>query len=305
MFKQVVAVAALAALAACGGGGGSSAGFPQQSTPAVAAQKPAPLQEPSYPNCVQVASNHIDCDLIPSEGLIGAAVPAGMFASFTNRTGAYLQINQVSAYTAERQSWSEYCAYLGDLTNLTTEQKPAGKGEVGCATKNIGEDYAPMRWGDQTGLSVAPGEMVMLNAHTEPAATNHTYSLSVSVQASGVNSWRQPQVDRVIPCDGQLQWSDMTPWQNTTGRDLHLIGASIYAETPSSRTPNALSGAACIYVMTADGSQKYSNCDGVGKRGEVSFPPVTVSPGEYVAAQATNACAPGSHWDWVAFVRVW
>lgn len=309
-MKRALSILALAALTACGGGGGggSGGGFMPIAAPAPAQDAPAqlsPLQAPdvTYPNCVQVAPNHINCDLVP--GAIGAAVPAGQFASFTNRTGAYLQIDEINGFTAERESWSEYCAYLGDLTNLVTWQQSAGKGEVGCATKNPGEDYAPMRFGTGTGLAVAPGEMVMLNAHTDPAPTNHTYSLSVAKYATGLHSWRQPQADYVIPCNGESQWTEMTPWKNNTDRDLHVSGASIYAEAPQSRQKNAL-GNACIYVLTADGATKYTNCDSaVRARGEVSFPIVTIAPGESIGAQAANACSSGGHWNWVAFLRVY
>lgn len=309
-MKLALSILALAALTACGGGGGggSGGGFaPIAAAPAEVKQADPVLQAPevTYPNCETVAFNHIACDLVPGSS-IGAAVPAGMFASFTNRTGQYLQIDEINGFTAERRSWSEYCVYLGDLSNIVTWQASAGKGEVGCATKNIGEDYAPMRFGTGTGLAVAPGEMVMLNAHTDPAPTNHTYYMSVAKYATGLHSWRQPQVDYVIPCNGQMQVTEMKPWRNETDRQLHLTGASIYAETPSSRTPNKLA-AACIYVMTADGSAtKYANCDGsVSARGEVNFPMVTIAPGEYVAAQATNSCGSGNHWNWVAFLRVY
>lgn len=316
-MKAALSILALSALVACGGGGGGSGGgfAPIAVAPAPAAepkQDPKPLQEPPIPvntNCVQAAENRIDCDLVPMEGPYGPGVPAGQFVSFTNRTGVYLQIDQIHAYTAEREFWSEYCAYLGGIEHLTTSQfqTPTGsnRGEVACAAKNIGEDYAPIRFGQRNGMLVAPGEMVMLNSHTEPSAINHTYSIWVSVENTAVYSWRQPQTDRVIPCDDQMQSTDMTPWRNNTDRELHLIGASVYVETPSSKTPNTI-GNACIYVLTADGSQKYANCDAaIRTKGEVSFPLVTVAPGEYVAAQATNVCKSGSHWNWAAFLRVW
>lgn len=308
MFKQALTAAALAALSACGGGGGGSGGgfMPIASAPAVEPKPAEPILQaptPIYPNCIQVASNHIACDLISSEDLIGAAVPAGMFASFTNKTGTALQVIEVNAYTLERRFWSEYCAYLGDLSNIVTWQASAGKGEVGCATKQIGEDYAPVHFGN--GLVVAPGEMFMLNAHTDPAPTNHTYTLRVQYLSNGGHSWRQPQVDQVIHCAGEEQATAMTPWRNDTGRDVQLSGASIYSETPSSRTPNTASGRACIYVLLEGGAQKYSNCDPALKtRGEVSFPAVTVAPGEYVAAQAANACSIGAHWNWASFLNV-
>lgn len=309
MFKQALTAAAVAALCACGGGGGGSGGGFASIAPAAqpTAKSPDPvLQAPVVvsQNCVQATERpHTNCDLVPGEVPTGATIPAGSFASFTNRTGVNLQIDQIDAFTGERKDWSEYCAYLG---HINTFQWPAGKGEVGCATKQIGEDYAPIRWGDNTGLMIAPNETIILNAHTEPAPVEHTYSLHVSVMNTGVESWRQPQVDDVIPCDGQMQSTVLSAWQNKTAGDLHLIGASIYSENPSSSTPNTTSGNACIYVFTADGTQKYNNCDqAIRTRGEVSFPIVTINPGDLVGAQATNACQPGRHWDWVAFLRVW
>jgi hypothetical protein len=260
---------------------------------------------PTNTNCQQVAQNQVNCDLVPGE--IGTGVPPGVVLTFTNRTGAQLQVNQADAITNERTYWSEWCVYTGPTTDsLKTSQGPAGVGEVGCSTKQPGEDYAPIRWGAGTGLAVAPGEMVIVNSHTEPAAVNHTYALTVAPQTTGLYSWRQPQVDEVITCNGETQSTAGSPWHNDTGRELHLTGASIYAEAGGGPTPNTMSGAACIYVMTADGAVKYQNCDNaIRTRGEVTFPLVTVAPGEYVAAQATNACAAPGVWDWVAFLRVW
>ena len=306
-MKAALSILALAALTACGGGGGGSGGgfAPIAVAPAVESHpepvSQAPRLTPVDTGCYQPEDNHIACDLVPGE--IGPSVAAGSFLSFVNLTGQHLQINEVNATTGEREFWSEYCIYYGELK---LAQSPAGWGEAGCATKNKGEDYAPIRFGEGAGLSIPPGQGVILNAHTEPSAVIHTYSLKVSVQASGLSSWRQPQVDQVIFCDDQLQSTVMSPWQNTTGGDLHLTGASIYSETPSSKTPNTMSGAACIYVLTADGSTKYQNCDpAIRTRGEVSFPLVTIAPGEFVAAQATNSCSVGGHWDWAAFLRVW
>jgi hypothetical protein len=312
-MKVALSILALAALTACGGGGsggGGGGGFfvaPAATAPAADPKPVDPiLQAPTVlsQNCRPTEQdNHTNCDLVPGEVPTGLAVPAGAFASFTNRTGVPLQIDQIDAFTGERQFWSEYCAYV---EHLNTFQWPAGQGEVGCSAKNIGEDYPPMRWGNSTGLLVEPNQTVILNSHTEPSSIPHTYSLHVSKLNTGVQSWRQPQVDRVIPCDDQMQSTELSAWQNTTGHDMHLIGASIYAETPSSKAPNTMSGNACIYVFAADGTQKYSNCDAAIKtRGEVSFPLVTIAPGEMVAAQATNACKKGSHWNFAAFLRVW
>lgn len=308
--RRALSTLALAALAACGGGGGGGGGFavvaPTAAAPEAAKQPAAPAAEPLKlspvnPGCVSALDTHVECPLIASGELIGVGVPAGTYVRFTNRTGSYLQIDSVQAATGETQLWSEICVYVGDLV---TGQHQPGIGEAGCATKNAGENYPTIRWGEGTGLSVAPGEVVYLNSHTEPALENHTYALSVRVQTTGLHSWRQPQQDAVIYCDGQQQSTAPTPWRNETGRELHLSGASVYSE--DGRGSNTLSGPACIYVMDASGATKYQNCDSaLRSRGEVSFPVVTIAPGEYVSAQAVNTCAALGVWDWAAFLRVW
>jgi len=315
-MKSLIALSAIA-LAACGGGGGSSPTFapPAQSTPAAEVQaapsQPAPVvqvaaaspPQPVNTNCVTTADGHVSCDLIADDQPIGVGVPAGTYVIFTNRTTDYLQINSVSAFTGEQQRWSEFCV---DRDDGRTGQASPGIGEVGCTTKNVGEDYPPITWGNGTGLSVPPGGVIYLGSHTEPVPENHTYSMSVAVQTTGLNAWRQPQQDAVITCDGQLQSTAWTPWQNTTDHDLHLAGASVYAVSSSPSSPNTLSGAACIYVIDASGATKYTNCDdALRTRGDANFPVVTIAPGEFVAAQATNACASPAVWDWVAFLRVW
>lgn len=313
-MKFALSILALS-LAACGGGGGGSGGSfsgGTASAPATTETASTPVAAPVLkapaivsPNCTQDRANRIACDMISSEQPIGTSVPAGMYAMFKNNTGVALQIIEVSAFTGERDNWSEYCAYRGFIS---TWQSPAGVGEVGCATKQIGEDYAPIHWGVGTGLIVNPGDEISLNAHTDPLPIEHTYMLKVQYLSNGVQSWRQPQVDQVIACNDQLQSTVLSPWRNDTGHDVQLTGASIYSEEPSTSTPNTLNGSACITVMVEGGAQKYSNCDSALRtRGEVNFPPVTVAPGEYVAAQANNTCKSGvtdQHWNWVAFLNI-
>lgn len=306
-MKHALSILALAALAGCGGGGGGGGGFmPIVAQPA--AKSPDPILQaveplaltPTNPGCKEVGFS-VDCPLVPGE--IGVGVPAGTWVVFYNRTDQMLQIDAVRAATGETQLWSEFCVYRGELF---TWQSPAGVGEVGCTTKGIGENYGTIRWGAGTGLSVAPGERVYLNSHTEPAAKNHTYSMSVREQTTGLYAWRQPQRDEVIPCDGQERATVASPWRNESGRAMHLIGAGIYSESGTPASINQMSGPACIYVMAADGSTKYQNCDdNLRRRGEVSFPVVTIEPGEYVSAQARNACAAPGVWDWAAWLRVW
>jgi hypothetical protein len=270
-------------------------------TPEARTEAPMVRPEPFNPGCTSAPDGHVECPLVANAEPIGVGVPAGTFVRFTNNTGNMLQVNAADAYTGERANWSEWCIYKGELK---TAQGPAGVGEVGCATKNAGEDYAPIHWGTGTGLSVAPGEVLYLNSHTEPALESHLYSLTVAVQTTGLHSWRMPQVDEVIPCDGQERATVWSAWENTTGAELHLTGASIYAEAGGAS--NTLSGLACLYVLTADGAEKYRNCDAALRtRGDVSFPTVIIAPGERLAAQAVNACAAPAVWDWVAFLRVW
>ena len=258
-------------------------------------------------NCVQVAANHVSCELIPDTASggqpIGIGVAPGTYATFTNGTGTYLQVNEVSAITREQLYWSEFCVYLNDFA---TGQSTPGAGEVGCSAKNIGEDYPPIGWGNGTGLSVAPGGIVYLNSHTEPAGTNHTYSLSVKLQTTGLYAWRQPKIDAVITCNGMSQSTTWAPWVNNTGQDLHLTGASIYSVSSSTVAPNTLNGPACVYVFKSDGSPKYANCDdALRTRGQVAWAMMIVSPGEFVAAQGVNACAAQHLWDWSAFLNIW
>lgn len=312
MNLRALSILALASLAACGGGGGGGGGayapvatvapaaapVAAVETPAIAKVPPAPM--PINTNCVTTADGHVSCDLMPNDQAIGIGVPAGTYVTFTNRTGAYLQVNQISAYTGEQANWSEFCA---DLNNPITGQSAPGVGEVACTTKNIGEDYLPLTFGNGTGLSVAPGGVLYVGSHTEPEAVSHTYSLMVQPQTTGLSSWRQPQQDTVINCNGQQQSTEWSPWKNTTTETLHVRGASIYAVSGTS-TPNELSGHACLYVLNPDGSVRIQECnDALRTRGQADFS-VDVAPGESVAAQATNAC-PAGNWDWVAYLRVW
>lgn len=256
-------------------------------------------------NCAPhpVETNRIECDLVADEALVGIGIAPGTYAAYVNRTTQWLQINEARAYTGERGMWAEFCV----LTQLVIGQASAGMGEVGCAAKNVGEDYPPVTFGAGTGLSVPPGGVVYLNSSTQPFHTNHTYTLKVVVQTTGLHSWRQPAMDGIISCNGQSQASQWSPWRNDTGRTLHVEGAYVYAESAQQVGKNTVSGAACLYVIGANGAPKYINCDdALRTRGETKLPPgIIVLPGESLAAQAVNACAAPALWDWAAFIHVW
>lgn len=311
-MRIVFLVALVAILAACGGGGGGGSAAPMMAASVPAQQpasaltsvvEPAPKPFPTIPadlinpGCVK-AGNHIDCDL--RVGVIGTGIPPGVFLTFTNRTADYLQVNQARAFTNERARWAEFCVHLGAF--MTGQNKP-GDGEVGCTSKQVGEDYAAVTWGKQTGLSVAPGAVVTVNSHTEPEAINHTFVLDVAVQTTGVHAWRFPAMDEVIDGNGQMQATAWTPRLNDTGAPLYLSGAAIYSESGAST--NTLAGAACVYLLAVDGSEKYRNCDNALRtRGDVQLPTIEVLPGESVVAQGSNFCTAPCKWDWAAFLRL-
>lgn len=309
-MKTLLTFAALATLTACGGGGGSSASIEPtvaETRPAIAAERtlrkdPIPATpQPANPNCVLGVDNVTRCDLMP--GVNGVGVLAASFVIFTNNTPHMLQLDQVEAYTGERAFWSEFCAYKGTRPeDFITGQVTPGTGEVGCAVKIVGEDYAPIRWGATTGLSVAPGEQVVLNSHTEPALISHLYTLTINYQTTGVHVWRQPQMDKVFECDGAQQSTEWSPWRNDTGRNLHITGASVYSVTGGENHVDA----ACLYVFGPDGQTvRYSRCD-LSVAGDKDFGDVIVEPGDYIVGHASNTCPAGSAaWDWAAFLRVY
>ena len=309
-MNRGLSILALLALAACGGGGGGGESVTE--TPVVEAKAEQPFQAPSArpmpappvpvnPGCYLI-HDHTECELIASTDAIGVGVPAGTFVRFTNNTGVMLQVDQIEAYTGERDRWSEYCAGLvNDPSQAITGQKLAGLGEVGCAHKEIGEDYRALTWGGWSGLLVMPGQQVFVGAHTEPAAISHTYSLRVRVATTGLHSWRQPQIDQVNDCDGGTLPTKWAPWRNDSGRVMHMSGAEVYAVSANPKAPSTVN-AACVHVLDVNGNVRWSNCD-LTTRGSVAWPTVEIQPGESVAAQASHSCSAGL-WGWAAFLRV-
>jgi hypothetical protein len=247
--------------------------------------------------------NQMDCPLVASATPIGKELTPGKYISFKNNTADYLQIDSVEAITYEQNWWSEFCVFQ-DV--LMTGQPTPGTGEMGCTTKNRGENYPLIRWGTNTGLSVPPGSRVAIGSHTPPNEVAHTYSLKVRKQVTGVTVWRQPRMDTPIACNGMSQSSPWDVLVNNTGRDIHLIGAQIFNVSGTPATTNVLNGSACIYTFFQSGAIKYKNCgDGWKMRGEIEMDAQIIAPGEGVAAQAINACAVGDNWDWAAYLRVW
>lgn len=315
MFKQALTAAAVAALCACGGGGGGSGGgfAPIAVAPEAPAQEPAPvLQAPVKPtvppanllnpSCVtQPDGLLVTCSLEPSPWPIGVTVPASGFVTFTNNTGGYLQINSIEAFTGEVTHWGEFCAALNFGSN---RQDVAGTGEVACTTKAENTNYIPLTFGQGTGLMVEPGGVVILGA--KPATVAHTYALMVAPNTTGVQVWRAPAVDEVIPCNGLPQYTAWNPWKNDSGYTKHVSGALIYNESGNLSNRKELSGHACLYVLNPDGTPRVSECnDSLRVRGEATFATIEVFPGESVAAQAVNTCSAPNEWDWASYLYVW
>jgi hypothetical protein len=315
MFKQALTAAAIAALCACGGGGGSGGGFaPIASAPAPEAEptpvvQTAPSVKPTTPpanllnpSCVtQPDGLLVTCSLEPSPWPIGVTVPASGFVTFTNNTGSYLQINSIEAFTGEVTHWGEFCAALNFGSN---RQDVAGTGEVACTTKAENTNYIPLTFGQGTGLLVEPGGVVILGA--KPATVAHTYALMVAPNTTGVQVWRAPAVDEVIPCNGLPQYTAWNPWKNDSGYTKHISGALIYNESGNLSNRKELSGHACLYVLNPDGTPRVTQCnDSLRTRGEATFATIEVFPGESVAAQAVNTCSAPNEWDWAAYLYVW
>jgi len=282
---------------------------------------------PNPPNCAQVATNLIACDLV--EGTYEIVAPAGVNVRLTNNTSGFLQIDNVQAITNERAYWSEFCVSLDYFDSPA--QTSAGVGEVGCTFKRrlqeypLGEDYPPLTWYGPvlaTGLSVPPGVpsgRVFIGSHTTgalgppPDYEQHTYIVTASRQTAGVHAYRSPQTDpgsrNCLGFDHLPDMSEWEPWQNTTGRDLYVGGATIFAVTGVAGTTV---DSACLYIsstaaappMPSSPPGRWSWCAGLDSRGAANVPPQVLLAGEWIGGRAWNTCAAPGQWNWAAYTYV-
>ena len=241
------------------------------------------------------------CDLQP--GQTTAYVldqPAAKMLKLINRSALQVQITEVRVEPALVDRWGEYCVTLRDLS---MHQKEPGYGEVGCTHKTAGEPaFAPLRWGGEGGgLGVLPGMTVYLGGYVNaPTGKDHrkTVHITVARDAAAVLAFRQPREDVIIRCNGAKDATILEPWRNTTGADLVIRGATIFAADVSKSDSV---DEACIEVREAAGATRWRHCEGVNRRGQVHFAPVVVAPGEFIAGQAHNDCKSGQ-WDWAAYI---
>ncbi|WP_148273486.1 hypothetical protein [Stigmatella aurantiaca] len=246
-------------------------------------------------------SNEMVCPL--RAGTFTFTVPKFVHVRLNNSTGSYLQIDQVQGQGPDAGGFGEYGVFL----NLyATAQTSPGKGEVGTGYKDSGPGYPPIRWdstAEATGLSVPPGSTVYLDHNWQSGAASFTYTVTSRPQTTGVSSWRQPQADQVISCNGTRQQTTWGPWKNTTAANYYLRGAQIYVS--SGKPVRSVTDSACLYILDTTGNVRWHQCDGVNVRGRVAVSSVqVVRPGESVAAQAANTCPVGAVWDWVAYMYI-
>jgi hypothetical protein len=246
-------------------------------------------------------SNEMTCPL--RAGAFTFTVPKNVHVKLNNSTGSHFQIDQVQGQGPDAGGFGEYGVFL----NLyATAQTSPGKGEVGTGYKDSGPSYPPIRWdstAEATGLSVPPNSTVYLDHNWQSGAESFTYTVTARFQTTGVSSWRQPQVDQVINCNGTRQQTTWGPWKNTTASNYYLRGAQIYVS--SGKPVRSITDSACLYILDSNGKVRWNQCDGINVRGRVAVSPVqVVRPGESVAAQAANACPLSAVWDWVAYMYI-
>jgi hypothetical protein len=224
--------------------------------------------------------------------------------ALVNSQGKSLQLNDVAgkSLSAVTDTFGEYCVYLDDFE---TAQKTPGKGEVGCSPKTAAEStFQLLGWdGTHTALAVAPQTILYFQGYVLQQAPSHgqlfpfQFAVTTYPQSSGVIAYRQPRTDTVIQCNGVPSETPSTPWPNNSGRNLTIVGATIYALMDN------FPETACLYILPAGGgTPRWSDCS-FNKRGKFMLPkPQIVLPGEAIFGQARHTCAAPGVWDWAAYI---
>lgn len=222
-----------------------------------------------------------------------------------NTTGLFMQIDYVVGFSTETK-WNEYCVNLDEFVPVASQP---WLGAVGCIHKDPGNASFPLlHWNPQNanrGVSVNHNSTVFistnidaLNASGVPSATL-TFSVFTRPWTAGIVSLNQPEVDRIIPCNGNDS-TNWKPYRNNGNKTARMDGATIYSVVPGNYVD-----AACIYVLNTSGNVRWSHCTGARRRGHVTFPEQLIHPGEYVAAQANHTCFGNEQWDWAAYLHVY
>ena len=262
------------------------------------------------PQCVQNGLT-IQCPIVVNAQTWYHLEP-GQFLRLDNSPGGMsVQVNEVRPFSSVAGTWQETCVGIDGLDVFNPPPVP-GVGEIGCTDKDPSESAYPtnlLRWdGATTALSLLPGHSLQIGINGNPTAA-HDFLITVLPNVSGIQAWRQPKVDSLgfFFCNGGWQISPgswQNGWRNTTGHNITLTGALIYAT--SGTTPNTHSvTAACLYIVGSDGvTTRVTYCTGMNTRGINNFPDQTVFPNEYVIGQAAHFCPTGGVWDWAAYFFV-
>jgi hypothetical protein len=213
--------------------------------------------------------------------------------------GQNVQLNQVAgqSLSSTKGTFGEFCVYLDDFH---TAQSTPGKGEVGCYPKAASEPrFDALKWGTSTALAVPPGSTLHFQGYVQTTRgndLNFQFTITASPESTGIISYRQPRADATIYCNGKPATTANTPWPNTSGRNLTLLGATIYALDPPA-------DAGCLYILPSGSSTpRYTLCN-LNRRGVFVFEaPVVVGIGEAILAQATHTCAAPGVFDWAAYL---
>lgn len=255
--------------------------------------------------CANSRTNVVSCPLMVGQQTYRLDSGLTQYLKLTNTTDQPLQIDAIQGATAGRgREFLEYC--IG-RNRFETGQSVAGEGEAACTSRNSGVAMSGIRLRaspSEPGLTVDPGDTIYVSFNPMPTEPWFTVTVMSSRATGRLATWRQPMVDQIIHCNGQVQQTRWSPWVNQTGRSLSFTGAILYAQ--GGEPPLDQVDTACVYVLNTRGQVRYCMCEGVNARkpSGLRVPAQTVAPGEAVAGQASNTCHTPAVWGWAAYMLI-
>lgn len=255
--------------------------------------------------CGNSRTNEVSCPLMIGEQTYRLDSGLTQYLKLTNTTDRPLQIDAVQGAAAGRgREFLEYC--IG-RNRFETGQSVAGEGEAACTSRNSGVAISGIRLRaspTDPGLTVDPGDTIYVSFNPMPTEPWFTVTVTSSRATGQLATWRQPMVDQIIHCNGQVQQTRWSPWVNQTGRSLSLTGAILYAQ--GGEPPVDQVDTACVYILNIRGQVRYRMCEGVNARNPsgLLIRAQTVAPGESVAGQASNTCHAPAVWGWAAYMLI-
>ena len=275
------------------------------------------VQDSTLPsNCGYPANDdsRIFCDATVSQTVL-KTILARQKVWFFNNSSNWVRLDRVTADERGDSNWSEFCVNIGlqSMGDFRGDrsisdfpgQRRMGRGEVGCVVKAKGYTlFDPLHWdnGYGTGLSVAPGEKVLIGKNGSANSSAIDYVVNFSSQTvGGLVSIRQPRLDPFeIPCNDEDQFSGWEPWKNESGKTIVLTGVRTYAASgPESKSVDT----ACLAILASDGGVRLNQCDARFTSGQHTLfaSAIRVLPGETLVARAKHRCSKGKSWNWAAY----